>query len=118
MITVYDYTADNNPSESRRIVAGFGIKPHPNPRILARQLAECVNRYGDEAAEMIKDIHPDADLFECNCKDQKSIQVHSNIDGQAIKNEISSIRDKVADKSELLIVGGIVVVALALILKK
>lgn len=122
MITIYEYTATNNRSGAQQVAREFGMQPANNPRMLAQQLAEIVRRHGKQAVDKLKEVHPDVDEFECDCTDKKTSNAcgscHSNIDGQAIKSEVAGLREKLSDKSELLIIGGVVILTLALILKK
>lgn len=129
-MTLYEYTAVHNPMESARLVSSYGIKPHQNLNVLSMQLAETVKRGGQSALDKVVEIHPDASLFQqkfdalalvkkeethsnaCGC------ETHSNATGQNIKNDIEDINGKSHSKIEMLIVGGVVLGALALILKK
>lgn len=142
-MNIYQYTALNNPDGSMKVVESYGIQALRNPKQLGKQLAMIVAKNGDEALNKVASIHPDLPLFQKQIDDFKakikkesesnSMNNFSNfVDGQSLKNDISSIKDKMysADgsstanieashrtKSELLIIGGVIVIGLAIIFK-
>lgn len=130
-ITLYDYTALKNPSGARQVVAEYNMRPAQHPRQLAKQLAMCVNRFGNDALDKIVDVHPDVPLFQRkfdSIKDQYKKEAMSNFmdySGQSIKREVERINGnsdnskEPSDKSkDMLVMGGIIILGLALILRK
>jgi hypothetical protein len=135
-MNLYQYTATRNPMGSKAVVESYGLRA--DRKSLGKQLASIVARHGDKGLKSVSDIHPDLPLFQKQIDDFKSkikedhegskSSGFSNIDGQTIKNDISALKDKVSSKVsdeaegkskiELLIIGGVIVVALAIILKK
>jgi len=133
-MNLYQYTAINNPNGSREVVESFGIRA--DRKKLPRQLAYIVSKHGQDGLDKVSSIHPDISLFQKQIDDfkekikkdceEKTSNNFSNADGQSIKNEISSLKDSVNNpredgsksKSELLIIGGILVIGLAIIFKK
>lgn len=134
-MNVYQYIAFANRKGTSELVNSYGIQPANDPQSLAKQLASLVVVYKQNALDQIKRIHPDVMLFQKDIEDYKkqleSSYNFSNIDGQTLKNEISSIKDKVMSDTqkstavtdttkstrELLIIGGIIVIGLAIIYK-
>lgn len=130
-MTLYQYTALHNPMDSARLISSYGIRPQMHPKVLALQLAEIVKKDGQPALEKVADIHPDMQLFQKKFDDMKlkakeethsnacGCESHSNATGQNIKSDVEDIKSKESNtKTEMLIIGGIVLGALALILKK
>ena len=138
-MTIYEYVAQKNPIGAKNVLNSFGHKAVPRPDILARQLANSVNQYGKEALYRIAAIHPDLELIEhyldhSESKEAKSKTVEaekslfSSAEGQEIKRAVEDIKNnqnsknnapkEKSEKTELLIIGAVVLVALALVLKK
>lgn len=131
-MNIYQYVAFNRPIDSATILGNAGIRPSRDKRELSKQLYMFVQNGGEKAWMQIARIHPDLPLFEklnenalkfekenmktkeysnaCGCSN------FSNTDGQSMKNEIASKLE--SNRSEILIVGGVVLLGLALILKK
>jgi hypothetical protein len=126
-MTVYQYTALKNPRGAADVVYHYGLKPERNPKVLADQLAHCVRKNGNEALEQVASIHPDLPLFQkqldgfkekykkesmsnaCGCSN------FSNANGEPTT---STPTNDTENRKETLIIGGIIVLALALIMKK
>jgi len=134
-MNVYQYTALNNPQGSTEMVESYGIRAIRHPKHLAKQLALVVAKHRDSALGKLAEIHPDVPLFQKQIDDfkvkiksesEKNNSSFSNfIDGQTIKSDIASLQDKVSttpetgkSKTELLIIGGVIVIGLAIIFKK
>jgi hypothetical protein len=133
-MNIYQYTAINNPNGAREVVESYGLRA--DRKNLGKQLALCVAKNGDEALSKVASVHPDLPLFqkqidtfkekykkEFESKDDKSN--FSNMDGQMIKHEITRLNDSMSNASgdkenshKLLIIGGILVIGLAIIFKK
>lgn len=145
-MTIYQYVAYKNPMGAKKVLDSFGIKAIRKPDVLARQLADAVNKYGKQAVYRIASVHPDLELItqfndfnnqkeeksdSCSCKNEKD-SLFSSAEGQAIKSAVEDIKrsqevssqvnnnqkDNRSEKSELLIIGAIALVGLALVLKK
>ena len=132
-MTLYDYTAMKNPQGASQVIASYGVRPHGHPQVMAKQLAQLVRRDGERALKAISDVHPDLQLFQGQIdsfKEKIKGDSHSNAcgcsnfanaDGQTIKSEVASIKEEVASgksSKDMLIMGGIIVLGLALILRK
>lgn len=127
-MTLYDYCAIKNPRGAADVVSSYGIKPSSrHPKELATQLAVCVKRHGNEALERISDVHPDLSLFQKKLDGYKEkykkesmsnasgCGCHSNASGETTSNEPKTTTN---NKNETLIMGGIILLGLALILRK
>jgi len=127
-MNVYQYTALRNTMGAQEVVASCGMRPHPHPQALAQQLASCVARGGYDVLARVRDIHPDLELFQDQVdkykdkyrkeKDDFMEKHFSNASGQTIKAEVEGLRDGGSNSKDLLIVGGLVVVALAIVMRK
>jgi septal ring factor EnvC (AmiA/AmiB activator) len=130
-MNIYQYTAINNPNGAREVVESYGIRA--NKKLLPKQLAFVVAKNGEEALDKVAMIHPDLSLFQRQIdsfkdkvkKEHEEKSNFLNADGQQIKDEIKSLKDSVSSKKEdngkskyeLLIIGGIIVLGLAVILR-
>ena len=142
-MTIYEYVAEKNPIGAKTVLHSFGEKAVPRPDILARQLANAVNKYGKDALFRIASVHPDLDLVnqynkvanppseeDCGCsKEKEKESVFSSADGEQLIKAVEdiskkqespnpTINEKSSDKTELMIIGVVAVIALALITKK
>jgi hypothetical protein len=136
----YHYLALENPNGVASILSEYGIKPSRNVNQLSKQLTQCVNRHGEDCLYKTTLIHPDRELMldafkvEIEKEKPKKEEVsnacgcsnfsNANANGQEIKKVVenigfsNAIGDAQNKKTELLIVGGVVLIALALILNK
>jgi hypothetical protein len=132
-MNIYQYTAINNPNGAREVVESYGLRA--DRKNLSKQLALVVAKNGEEALSKVASVHPDLPLFqkqidtfkekykkEFESKEDKSN--FSNMDGQMIKHEITRLNDSMSNVSgdkegshKLLIIGGILVIGLAIIFK-
>tara|TARA_B100001248_G_C27345258_1_gene438402 strand:- start:467 stop:937 length:471 start_codon:yes stop_codon:yes gene_type:complete len=84
MATVYDYIAENNPSEAKSLCEAFGYTI-TNPTQMSRNLKVLVNNEGEDALKSIMELHPDKDIIleyfgvkkkskksDCGCKSNVS----------------------------------------------
>ena len=136
-MTIYEYTAIKNPRGAFNLLTHNNVKAHKHPQVLAKQLAQLVRSNGENALMQIAEIHPDLPLFKAKFKEleekhKKEISSNktehagfSSADGQAIKSEMANLQGEIRnqgsgeDKSkDMLIMGGVILLGLALILKK
>ena len=129
---------------AKKVLDSFGMRATRKPEVLARQLADAVNRHGEQAMYRIASVHPDLELItefnEYNAKreakadssKEKETSLFSSAEGQAIKSAVEDIKRRQefsnmvgntpkevrSEKTELLIIGAIALVGLALVLKK
>jgi hypothetical protein len=130
----YEYVALTNPRGASKMVSMYNLTPDRNPRVLAKQMAYCVSRDPEQAKFIFAKIHPDRDVFEQEINTIKAAldndrnkltEMFSNMNGQAMKREVEQLKNFDGDstassnkRSELLIIGGIILISLALVLKK
>ena len=146
-MTLYEYVAVKNPIGAKTVLNSFGEKAVPRPDILAKQLANAVNKYGKDALFRIASVHPDMQLISeynkesnkskdvveeksCGCKDKKEESIFSSAEGQEIKKAVETLslkqdaqsnipkESKTSDSKDLMIIGAVAVIALALVMKK
>lgn len=145
-MTIYEYVALKNPIGAKTVLNSFGEKAVPRPDILARQLADSVKKHGKDALYRIASVHPDLNLLseyykqstkndhtpcECEkCQVTASEPVFSSADGQEVKKAVEEIKTKQdviantpkeaskSDSKDLMIIGAVAVIALALVMKK
>jgi len=142
-MTIYEYTAINNPNGARNLLGSYGVKPINRPDYLAKQLADLISRTGNDGLYKLGSIHPDFELVkkivqgqvEKEYKEKESEKEKSflNADGQEIKDTVKEIKAKQevmgygngsnspninSDKTELMIIGSIALIGLALILNR
>ena len=121
---LYIYCASKNPVGTAKLVQSFGLQPsRSTPQELASQLAMCVKRYGQEALERVSYIHPDRQLFSAMKEEMSNANGCgcSNADGETNNDKKENNNDLTESKllyQNHLIIGGILVLALAVIFKK
>ena len=144
-MTIYEYVATKNPIGAKTVLNSFGEKAVPRPDILAKQLANAVNKHGKDALFRIASVHPDMNLISeynkeinkdkevegksCGCK-EKEESIFSSAEGQEIKKAVETLgikqdtlsnapkESKPSDSKDLMIIGVVAVIALALVMKK
>lgn len=143
-MTLSEYVAIKNPLGAKKVIESYGLQAVRQPQILARQLNDTLVKHGDEALYRIASVHPDLKLItafnahnsqangeekkkeDCSCKKEESI--FSSAEGQQIKSAVEELkRNQVeankpkegkSEKTELLIIGAVAIVGLALVMKK
>tara|TARA_R110002012_G_scaffold321269_1_gene548451 strand:+ start:972 stop:1394 length:423 start_codon:yes stop_codon:yes gene_type:complete len=140
-MTIYDYCAHKNPSGSAKVIASFGMQPVRDIDELAQQLAFCAKRNGGEVLRRIVLIHPDRALFEHERKekeakmlsaagedktppiiggsdlDKEMIRLNAEKEADKLRQQKSESESKLLSQNNL-IIGGVIVLGLALIMKK
>lgn len=145
-MTIFEYVAYKNPHGAKDVLNSFGLKANRNPDTLAKQLAEIVRENGKEALFRITSVHPDLQLVTaynsaitknidatdsnkpCDCHKEKE-SLFSSAEGQEIKKAVENLtqkqdqlsllpRETKSDSKDLMIIGAVVVVALALVMRK
>jgi hypothetical protein len=138
-MNIFQNIAYNNPNGAKEIINGYGQLAKRNPDMLARQLASVMSQNQGEDVEIkLAEVHPDYALIEkavllkqpkveqkdCDCKKN---DLFSSADGQEIKKAVEDIKENSkksetkeakSEKTELLIIGAISLIGLALVLKK
>lgn len=128
--TMYDYLASRVPADAYFVLSKFGkYRRARDERELAYQLRDFVRTFGEKGINELAQIHPDRKLLELHCDsckkksemkrermynfiEQKDIMEYKNASGT--KN-VPTEKDS---NSKMLIAGGFVLMALALIVKK
>jgi hypothetical protein len=133
-MNIYQYTALNNPNGARQVVESYSIRA--DRKLLPKQLAFVVAKHGEEALSKVASIHPDLALFQKQIdgfkekykKEGEEKSNFSNANGQQIKDEISKLKDSFHNvdgnkndnaktKYELLIIGGVIILGLAIVFR-
>jgi F420-0:gamma-glutamyl ligase len=141
-MTIYDYCAHKNPQGTAKVIASYGMRPvRSNPRDLSNQIKYCAKKHGGDVLKKLVLVHPDRELFEFERKQMIKSNASgcgcSNADGDNSNKaeqlvspsppsevvEVEKIRASNEKESKLLsqnnlIIGGIIVLGLALIMKK
>ena len=136
-MTIYEYIAYKNPHGAKEVLNNFGIKAIRDPKVLSKQLAYVVSKHGKKGLYHIASAHPDLELIthynehknkKTEKPEEKIESPFASAEGQAIITAVDNIKsnqemarnDKTdkSDKTEMFIIGAVVLVSLALILKK
>ena len=128
-MNMYFYIALKNPNGAKQVINSYGQRAIRNPKALAGQLAECVNRNGREALDRVAMIHPDRTLFVASHREDNPMsEAFSRVDGQALKAEVDALRNgtnseqkganKEGSKLDTMVMAGVILIGLALVLKK
>jgi hypothetical protein len=75
-MSVYNYVAESNPNDARRIINSFGYEV-VDSRDLGQSLTELVAQVGEPALEKVMEAHPDKEIilemFSKNAPETKSV---------------------------------------------
>lgn len=135
VMTTYQYVALNNPQGAANMVQVYNLRPDRHPKALAAQMEYCVQRDGERARSLLSQIHPDFQLFQSQIenvkqtadkqiaeKESKLQELFSNMNGQAMKAQVENMNNIEGqtknNRTELLMIGGIILIGLALVLKR
>ena len=129
-ITIYDYLASRVPADASFTINKYArYRRARNEKELAYQLKDFVRTFGEKALMELAQIHPDKKLLDihldnCNCQkcfEKRNKEMMSNFIEQQRMFNANGNQQAVNTKPEkegLLILGGIVLMGLAIILKK
>jgi hypothetical protein len=121
-ITIYEYYANNCPSESFDLLSKEGNYQRPNtPQELEGQLKDYVNKNGELGLLKLAEIHPDKELVTmvCDCKKSKSVvEKKENFSNANGNSNISDSQSEQINLAKMMIFGGFILVGIALIMKK
>ncbi len=116
-VTLYDYLATNVPSDAYEIVSeGRNIPKPRNSRELSAQIKKYVTKNGETALLRLAEIHPDRELIEAISIDtniEPKKENFSNLSGSVSENDKEYV-----SSSKLLMVGGFILIGLAIIMNK
>ena len=132
-ITMYDYLASSVPADASFVINKYGRFEKPrDERELAKQLKSFVKMYGEKAINELAKIHPDRKLLEANCEKceitNKEVmmqrpmpqpkpyyQEFANADGNSGADSEKQTKKLTTN---MLVIGGFMIMAFALIQKK
>ena len=123
-ITLYEYYAHNCPADSFDLINKDGRYGRPqNPQELEAQIKDYVKRNGEKAVTELAKIHPDTALVKsvCECSKHKHGQKEEKKENFSNANGNSNIPDSQAEQinlAKMMIFGGVILVGIALIMKK
>tara|TARA_R100000697_G_scaffold65782_1_gene78496 strand:+ start:4189 stop:4698 length:510 start_codon:yes stop_codon:yes gene_type:complete len=130
-ITLYDYLASRVPADAHFTINKYGrYRRARNEQELAYQLRDFVRTFGEKGLIELAQIHPDRKLLDihlenCNCEKcfekRKNKMMSEFANQQRMFNATGTKVEQVDTKGQkegLLILGGFVLMGLALILKK
>lgn len=131
-MNVFQYTAINNTNGTREVISSYGVAPQDS--VLSKQLASVISRDRVNGLAKLRGIHPDLSLFQdeldtlkAKIKSELDEEKKSflNADGQSLKNDVAELKigvnspkEEGRSKQELMIIGGVIVIGLAIIFKK
>ena len=130
-ITFYEYLATNVPADAHFTINKYGsYRQARSPQELEYQLKNFVKQYGENGLNALAEIHPDKQLMELNCstcKDKSSNyngkehlqempQKFDNATGSGASEDVK--RYEQIKLSQALIFGGMVLIGVAIIMKK
>tara|TARA_R110002020_G_scaffold65554_1_gene173100 strand:+ start:11290 stop:11823 length:534 start_codon:yes stop_codon:yes gene_type:complete len=140
-ITIYSYLASRVPSDAHYVINKYGkYRRARNARELEYQLKDFVKTFGDNGLKELANIHPDRHLLELHCAkcsnaDKKNNDMSSLLEAQSkmmlnasgnnngapspTPAPTADNTDKIVGKinSNMLITGGFVIMAVALLIK-
>ena len=131
-ITFYEYLASSVPSDAHFVINEFGnYRRALDKKELESQLKNFVKQFGQNGLNALAEIHPDKELLEINCKSCKDatnkvenkvekrdiVKKYHNLDGD-IEKQKAILRDEQIRNANILIFGGMLLIAFAVIIKK
>ena len=127
-ITIYDYIAETRPADSHFIINKYGkYRRARNKEELAYQLKDFVRTFGDKGLKELAKIHPDRELVEIECRgcaehkrSKPVIEVKERPEKEKIIYHNASGdggREKGTD-NKILIFGGMLLLAVAILMRK
>lgn len=130
-MNVFEYTAKNNTNGTAKLIESYGVAPER--KVLSKQLAGVISRDRENGLARLRAIHPDLSLFQDELDTLKAKikseyeakkQEFHNADGQSLKNDVANLKNGVSNKEtegkskqELMIIGGVIIIGLAIIFK-
>jgi len=117
-VTIYDYLATNVPSDAFEVISEGTNMPKPrNSQELSTQIKRYVTTKGETGLMRLAEIHPDRELIEAISV--KTIKAEKNSDNFSNLSGNLSDKDKeYVNTTKLLMVGGFILVGLAIIMTK
>ena len=128
-ITFYEYLASSVPSDAHFVINKFdNYRRARDKRELEYQLKNFVKQFGQNGLNALAEIHPDKELLAINCKSCKQMKDKEkfkeeigkkfhNVEGD-IEKQTKVLRDEQIKNANILIFGGMILIAFALIIKK
>jgi hypothetical protein len=130
-ITMYDYLASSVPADASFVINNYArFEKARNEEELAQQLKSFVNMYGEKAINELAKIHPDRKLLQAHCEkceiakneSQNPIAIQKQSYYQDFYNAEGNMQSKELMTQKLttnmLVIGGFIIMAVALIVKK
>jgi len=122
-ITIYEYIATNVPSDAHFVINNYGggYKRARNVKELQGQLKDFVKKNGKEGLIALAEIHPDKELIslvdteKSNFNDSEQLPKFSNATGDSV---ITQKDNEQLSYSKILILGGFLLLGIAIITKK
>ena len=124
-LTIYDYIAETRPADSHFIINKYGkYRRARNPEELAYQLKDFVRTFGDKGLLALAEIHPDRDLIEIECRECKRkpkpapLKEPQTKDKRIYHNASGDNNNNNSNADKILIFGGLILVAVAILMRK
>jgi hypothetical protein len=121
-ITIYEYIATNVPSDAHFVINKYGgsYKRARNVKELEAQLKDFVKKNGKQGLLALAEIHPDKELVllvdtKANFNDSEQLPKFSNATGDSV---ITKTDNEQLTYSKILILGGFLLLGIAIITKK
>lgn len=118
-ITLYEYLATNVPSDSFDIINIDGNLRKPNSNLeLSKQIKTYVSKNGESGLLNLAKIHPDRELIEAICSNCSNKEIEKKETFVNFSENVNSLDKESINSSKLLIVGGFILIGLAIIINK
>lgn len=118
-ITLYEYLATNVPSDSFAIVNTDGNLRKPKSKIeLSKQIKSYVTKNGESGLLNLAKIHPDRELIEAICSSCSNKEIEKKDTFVNFSENVNSLDKESINSSKFLIVGGFVLIGLAIIMNR
>ena len=129
-ITLYEYLASSVPSDAHFVINKYGnYRRARDKRELEYQLKNFVKQFGENGLNALAEIHPDKQLLQMNCngcsaKRENIEKNFVNASGSATQTQTQvdakakELRADQIKNSQILIFGGMILMAFAIMIKK
>lgn len=118
-ITLYEYLATNVPSDSFAIINSDGNLRKPKSKIeLSKQIKSYVTKNGESGLLNLAKIHPDKELIEAICSNCSTKEIEKKDTFVNFSEDINPSVKESINSSKLLIVGGFILIGLAIIMNR
>lgn len=116
-VTIYDYLATNVPSDAFEVISeGRNMTKPRDSQELSAQIRKYVTNNGETALLRLAEIHPDRELIEAISIKKEEPQKNDNFSN--LSGNVAPTDKDYVNSTKLLMIGGFILIGLAIIMTK